>query len=78
MTRAPTVFDCALLLLMDACPPDNRMYLCQMGCNGECDMICKTCWTHYLFWVSNGCMAELDPYRRYRGRTASPPRHEAI
>ena len=46
------IFQLAIMILHDRCPPDNRMYLCNMGESDECD--CTDCWTKYLFWAVNG------------------------
>jgi hypothetical protein len=43
----------------DQCPPDNRMYLCNMGEDPECD--CVECWEKYIFWAVNGYRG--DPYQ---------------
>ena len=55
----PDIFQCALAILSDECPPERHMYLCNMGEDPECD--CKECWTNYLFYVVNG--RKDDPYK---------------
>lgn len=55
----PDIFQCALSILRDECPPERKMYLCNMGEDPECD--CKECWTNYLFYVVNG--RKGDPYK---------------
>lgn len=49
----PGLLECALLMLDDACPPEQDMQVCRMqDCDdGEC---CSACWRRYLFYVSNG------------------------
>ena len=53
----PTVMQCALLILDDACPPDRTMYLCEHGEDPE--ISCVECWRRYLFYVDGG----MGPYR---------------
>lgn len=53
-----SMFQLALMILHDQCPPDNRMYLCKKGEESECD--CTECWQKYLFWAVNGYRG--DPY----------------
>lgn len=53
------IFQLALMINRDQCPPDNRMYLCNMGEDPECD--CTVCWENYLFWAVNGYKG--DPYQ---------------
>ena len=55
-----SMFHLARMILHDQCPPDNRMYLCQMGECPECD--CVMCWDTYLWWVNSGYNG--DPYVR--------------
>lgn len=48
----PTMFQCALLILEDECPPDPRMYFC---CHGEDpETACIECWRHYLDYLLSG------------------------
>lgn len=61
-----SMFQLALKILHDECPPDNRMYLCTMGEEPECD--CETCWENYLFWARNGYQKRDDPYKFDRKR----------
>lgn len=61
----PSLFDCALMILDDACPPDRRFYRCEMRCEDELDGTCDACWRAYLFFVMNG--GQLDFYRADRG-----------
>lgn len=42
-----SIFQLALMINRDQCPPDNRMYYCNMGEEPECD--CVMCWENYLF-----------------------------
>lgn len=58
------MFQLAQMILRDQCPPDNRMYLCSMGEEAECD--CTECWDKYLFWAVNGYRG--DPYKMDRIR----------
>lgn len=53
------MFELARMILNDQCPPDNRMYYCNMGEDPECD--CVMCWDKYLFWAVNGYKG--DPYK---------------
>lgn len=53
------IFQLALMINRDQCPPDNRMYYCNMGEDPECD--CVMCWDNYLFWAVNGYRG--DPYK---------------
>ena len=53
-----SMFQLARMILRDQCPPDNKMYLCSMGEEAECD--CTQCWETYLFWAVNGYRG--DPY----------------
>lgn len=55
------IFQLARMILHDQCPPDNRMYLCTMGEETECD--CTTCWDNYLFWAVNGYKENEKPYK---------------
>lgn len=55
----PTLLECALLILDDACPPDRGMYLCCHGEDGEVD--CAQCWRHYLWYLEGG--RERSPYQ---------------
>ena len=64
--RLPSLYDCGLLILADACPPDPAHYMCRMGCAGEIDGVCEDCWRHYLTFVANGGC--YDPYRADRAR----------
>lgn len=62
MERLPTVFDCALLILEDACPPEKGMNLCRHE-DGELsgdESACVRCWRHYLFYVAGG--RQRKPY----------------
>lgn len=52
------IFQLALMINRDQCPPDNKMYLCNMGEEGDCN--CTECWDKYLFWAVNGYRG--DPY----------------
>lgn len=61
-----SIFQLALKVLHDECPPDNTMYYCNMGEEPECD--CTTCWENYLFWAANGYQDRDDPYRFDRKR----------
>lgn len=56
-----SIFQLALMINQDQCPPDNRMYLCNMGEDPECD--CIRCWENYLYWAVNGYKEHDDPYR---------------
>lgn len=58
------IFHLARMILHNQCPPDNRMYLCNMGEEPECD--CTMCWDNYLFWAVNGYRG--DPYELDRKR----------
>ena len=55
------MFQLARMILHDECPPDNRMYYCNMGEDPECD--CTECWDKYLFWAANGYKDNDDPYK---------------
>lgn len=62
--RLPTIFDCALLILEDACPPEKGMNLCRHE-DGELvgdESTCARCWRHYLFYVANG--RQRNPYKQ--------------
>ena len=54
-----SMFQLALMILYDQCPPDNRMYLCGMGEDDSCD--CTMCWDKYLWWAAQGYKG--DPYK---------------
>ena len=54
-----SIFQLAMLILHDACPPDPTKYLCKMG--EECENDCERCWEKYLFWAVNGYKG--DPYK---------------
>lgn len=56
-----SIFQLALMINRDECPPDNRMYYCNMGEDPECD--CTECWDKYLFWAVNGYRDNDDPYK---------------
>lgn len=56
-----SIFQLAFMILHDQCPPDNRMYLCQM--DEEPENRCEECWSNYLFWAVNGYREEWEPYR---------------
>ena len=58
------IFSLARMILHDQCPPDNKMYLCSMGEEAECD--CTQCWETYLLWAVNGYRG--DPYSSDRQR----------
>ena len=58
-TKDYSIFQLALLILHDACPPDPTKYLCKMG--EECENDCERCWEKYLFWAVNGYKG--DPYK---------------
>jgi hypothetical protein len=64
--QKPDIFHLALMILHDQCPPDNKMYYCNMGEDPECD--CTMCWSNYLFWAQNGFKKEQDPYKFDRKR----------
>ena len=49
----------ARMILHNQCPPDNKMYLCNMGEEDDCD--CTECWDKYLFWALNNYKG--DPYQ---------------
>lgn len=53
------IFSLALMILNNACPPDNTMYLCNMG--EECEYECTRCWSNYLYYAINGY--DRNPYR---------------
>ena len=61
-----SIFQLALMINQDQCPPDNRMYLCNMGEDPECD--CIRCWENYLYWAVNGYKENDDPYKFDRKR----------
>lgn len=56
-----SIFQLALMINRDECPPDNRMYYCNMGEDPERD--CTMCWEKYLFWAVNGYRDNDDPYK---------------
>lgn len=59
----PTIFDCALLILADGCPPEKGMNLCRHE-DGELygtEEACTRCWRAYLYYVANG--RRQHPYR---------------
>ena len=60
------IFSLALMINRDQCPPDNRMYYCNMGEDPEYD--CVMCWEKYLFWAVNGYRG--DPYQFDRKKEA--------
>lgn len=62
LTEKKDMFHLALMILHNQCPPNNKMYLCTMGEELECD--CTLCWSNYLFWATNGHMD--DPYKYWR------------
>ena len=44
---------CALMILNDECPPNQKAYLCAIDDdNGE--VRCNECWQNYLFAIANG------------------------
>lgn len=60
----PGIFDCALLILEDGCPPEKDMNLCRHE-DGELygpEEACTRCWKAYLYYVSNG--RKEHPYRK--------------
>ena len=61
--RLPNLFECALLLLDDECPPERCMQLCGMEEDATEDA-CRRCWKQYLYYVANG--RSLDPYHNER------------
>lgn len=61
--QLPDLLGCALLLLEDACPPEEAMHLCAMEEDANEDA-CARCWRAYLYYVANG--RSLDPYRNER------------
>lgn len=67
MNKKETMLQLALMILNDACPPDNRMYLCKMD-EAEDEVRCNECWSNYLFWAVNGYLKEHDPYRFERNK----------
>ena len=64
--RLPSLYECGLLILADACPPDSAHNMCRMGCAGELDGVCADCWRHYLAFVASG--GRSDAYRSDRRR----------
>lgn len=54
-----SLFQLALLILYDNCPPDPAKYLCKIDKEGK--NVCKCCWETYLFWAVNGYKG--DPYK---------------
>ena len=61
--RKESMFQLARMILRDECPPDNRMYLCNMGESEECD--CTECWDKYLFWAVNGYRGNPYEHDKY-------------
>lgn len=59
--KLPGLFECALMILEDGCPPEPRMQLCQMQEVDDGSM-CTECWRRYLLYVANGRRAY--DYRR--------------
>ena len=57
----PSMYDLAKMILHDACPPDNRMYLCKIG--EEQENRCEECWSNYLLWAASGYPENRRPYR---------------
>lgn len=57
----PSVFDCALMLLEDSCPPEKHMQLCLLQEDDEDGTACTRCWYRYLFYVANG--RRYNPYK---------------
>lgn len=53
MRSNESMFKLAHMILNDVCPPDNRMYLCQMG-EEDNDLRCNEYWSNYLLWAVNG------------------------
>ena len=58
----PDVFDCALMLVDDSCPPEPCMQLCRWQEDDEDGTACSRCWRQYLFYVVNG--RRHNPYKR--------------
>lgn len=56
-----SIFQLALMILRDECPPDNTMYLCKMQAHEDCE--CSRCWESYLYWAVNGYREQDRPYR---------------
>lgn len=56
-----SMFQLARMILHDQCPPDNKMYYCNMGEEDECD--CTRCWDNYLLWAVNGYRKDQEPYK---------------
>lgn len=42
-----------LLLIEDACPPDQEAYLCRIE-DADDGTACRRCWQRYLFALANG------------------------
>lgn len=62
MDKNASMMQCAMMILNNQCPPDNRCYLCKQG--EECEENCTECWSSFLFWVANGCKEFQRPYYR--------------
>jgi hypothetical protein len=54
-----SMYGLARMILHNQCPPDNKMYLCNMGEEDECS--CTECWENYLIWALNNYKG--DPYK---------------
>ena len=50
---AERLFDCALLILRDGCPPDPARYLCLESEDFD-ETACGRCWEDYLYKTING------------------------
>lgn len=53
-----TVFQAALDILHDRCPPERSMYQCMKGEDDE--PCCEECWERYLFYIANGRRVDPD------------------
>lgn len=53
----------ALLMLDDACPPEEHMQKCRMEEDDD-GMSCHTCMSNYTDYIASG--RRLDPYRNDR------------
>lgn len=53
-----TIFQAALDILYDKCPPERHMYQCMKSEVEE--PCCEECWQRYLFYLANGRKGDPD------------------
>lgn len=56
----PTLLDCAMMILRDECPPNQKAYLCKYA-DYEC---CEDCWSKYLIKIANEKNGDLEEWEK--------------